>query len=93
MGENIDMKRILETPRHPPLGQFGQRAKEILARIQPDLLPDHAREVVAINVENGEYTLGPTTVEAGAAFRKRWPNAFPYFIRADGGPVVKFHGK
>jgi hypothetical protein len=75
----------------PPRG-FARRAKEILQELQKTLLPEHASEIVAINVETREYTLGRTTSDALTAFRKRWPHRLAYLIRADGGPVNKFHG-
>jgi hypothetical protein len=82
----------LERPKLLPRREFERRAKQILKEIQGTLLPEHASEIVAINVETGEYTLGRTDIEAFTAFRKRWPNELAYFIRADGGPVIKFHG-
>jgi hypothetical protein len=82
----------LEWPRQLPRREFERRAKQILQEIQASLLPEHASEVVAINVENGQYTLGRTTVDAVSAFKKRWPNQLAYLIRADGGPVAKFRG-
>ena len=87
------MKKQLDLPKPTlPGREFERRAKEILKRIQPELLPEHAAEIVAINVETGEYELGPGTPEATTAFRKRWPGEISYLVRADGGPVNKFHG-
>src|SRR5262245_52407485 len=86
------MKKYVRTPKGMTRREFENRAKQILPEIQKSLLPDHASEIVAINVETGEYTLGGTTVEARTAFRKRWPGQLAYLIRANGGPVVKFHG-
>jgi hypothetical protein len=85
-------KKVLEWPKQMPRREFERRAKQILQDIQKTLLPEHASEIVAINVENGEYTLGRTTIDAITAFKKRWPNQLAYLIRADGGPVAKFHG-
>ncbi len=86
------MKRELIRPRMP-LGPEGRRrAKQILEELQKTLMPDHADEIIAINVQTGEYTLGRTMNEAIFAFRKRWPDLVSYVIRVDGGPVVKFHG-
>ncbi len=86
------MKKYLDMPKRMPRREFERRAKQILQEIQKTLLPEHASEIVAINVETGEYTLGSTTIEARTAFRKRWPGQLTYLIRVDGGPVVKFHG-
>ena len=88
------MKKQLDLPKPMlPGREFERRAKEILQRIQKELLPDHAAEIVAINVETGEYELGAGPLEAQTAFSRRWPGHICYLVRADGGPVNKFHGK
>lgn len=86
------MKKQRIFPRQLPRREFERRAEQILREIQKTLLPDHASEIVAINVETGEYTLGRTAREAQEAFRARWPNQLAYRVRVDGGPVFKFHG-
>jgi hypothetical protein len=88
------MKKHFGIPRpFLPGRDFERRAKEILQRIQKDLLPEHASDIVAINVETGEYELGQGPLEAQAAFGKRWTGKDCYLVRADGGPINKFHGK
>jgi hypothetical protein len=87
------VKKYLEFPKQLPRREFKRRAEKILEEIQKTLLPEHAAELVAINVETGEYTLGHTPHEAVDAFRRRWPDQLSYLVRVDGGPVVKFHGK
>ncbi len=72
---------------------FGKRAAQILAELQKTLLPEHASEVIGINVDSGEYVLAPDSHEAWQAFRRRWPGTLGYVVRVDGGPVVKFHGR
>ena len=66
---------------------FDKKAEAILARIQPDLLPEQAEKIVSINVTTGEYVLGDTVREATRVFRERWPDELFYQVRADGGPV------
>ena len=66
---------------------FERHAEAILARIQPELLPDRADKIVSINVTTGEYVLGDTTRESSRAFKERWPDELYYQVRADGGPV------
>jgi hypothetical protein len=75
-----------------PGREFDRRARLILAEIQKALMPDHASDIVCINVETGEYTLGATRREAEDAFGRRWPHNYYFQIRVDGGPAVKFHG-
>jgi hypothetical protein len=72
---------------------FGRKAEAILAHIQRELLPIQAEKIVAINVSTKEYTLGDSSKEAMKAFKARWPDEIAYVMRADGGPVNKFHGK
>jgi hypothetical protein len=76
----------------PSRREFERRAAAILAEAQKELLPEHASEVIAINVDTGEYLLASDSDEAWQQFRKRWPGKLGYVCRVDGGPVVKFHG-
>jgi hypothetical protein len=86
------MKKRLILPRMPPRREFQQRARQILQELQKTLMPDHAPEIIAINVETGEYVLGRAMHEAITAFRARWPDQISYLVRVDGGPVTRFHG-
>ena len=86
------MKKTITAPtmsRH----DFEKRADQIFAELQPTLLPEHASEVIGINVDTGEYVLAPDDDEAWKAFRKRWPGTLGYVARVDGGPVWKFYGR
>jgi hypothetical protein len=88
------MKKQLYVPKPLLSGRdFERRAREILQRIQKDLLPTHAADIVAINVETGDYELGSGPLEAQIAFSKRWAGQVCYLVRGDGGPINKFHGK
>lgn len=86
------MRKYLDMPRMLPRREHERRAKQILQELQKTLLPEHAKDIIAINVETGEYTLGPTPGEALDAYRQRWRDVLPYMVRVDGGPVIKFHG-
>jgi hypothetical protein len=86
------MKKAL-TDFVPSRREFERRAAEILAEAQHELLPEHASEVIAINVSTGEYLLADNSGEAWRAFRERWPGTLGYVCRVDGGPVVKFRGR
>jgi len=89
------MKKQTEEPKEIvlPGKEFGRRAMAILEQIQPQLLPKHAKDIVAINVDTGEYELGLGPLEAETAFRKRFPGKLCFLVRGDGGPIYKFHGK
>ncbi len=86
------MKKVLTPTASLPLREFEKRAHRILAELQETLLPEHASDVIGLNVDTGEYVLGQTSGEVWRAFRKRWPGTLGYVIRVDGGPVAKFHG-
>ena len=68
---------------------FDRKAEQILSRIQGDLLPKQAQRIVQINVDTGDYVVGDTSKDATREFRKRWPHAIAYEVRADGGPVMR----
>jgi hypothetical protein len=73
--------------------ELHRRADSFLKAIQAKLLPEHAKETVAINMVTGEYVLGRTPREAARAFEARWPDVLMFRCRVDGGPVAKFRGK
>jgi hypothetical protein len=88
------MKPLLKKKRPDiPRSEFNRRADRFLAAIQKDLMPEHADEFLAINMETGEYVLAADFDQAAAEFEKRWPDVLIFGCRVDGGPVVKFHGK
>jgi hypothetical protein len=86
------MKKALASPT-ASLREFGKRAQRLLVEVQKTLLPEHASDVIGLNVDTGEYVLAHTSKEAWQAFRERWPGTLGYVIRVDGGPVAKFHGR
>jgi hypothetical protein len=73
--------------------EFSRRAMQFLAEIQKTLMPEHAKEFIAINMVTGEYTFGKTAGEAADKFMTRWPDHLFFRCRVDGGPAVRFHGK
>jgi hypothetical protein len=70
-----------------------RRGDEFLKSIQQELMPAHATEFIAINLETGEYILSKTPVEATERFWARWPDVLMFLCRVDGGPAYKFYGK
>jgi hypothetical protein len=86
------VKKVLTDPMISQRA-FERRAAAILAELQKVLLPEHASEVIAINVDTGEYLLAATGGDAWREFRKRWPGKLGFVCRVDGGAVVKFHGR
>ena len=88
----VQTMKNMFTPTTGSKREFEKRADQILAELQKTLLPEHASEVIAINVDTGEYVLAQDSGEASKEFRKRWPGTLSYIVRVDGGPVVKFYG-
>ncbi len=86
------MKKVLTEPTMS-MREFRKRAHQTLAELQKTLLPEHGSEIIAINVDTGEYVLAATQDEVWPAFKARWPGSLAYVTRVDGGPVVKFHGR
>lgn len=81
--------------RHLPK-DFDRKAEQVLARIQPGLLPEHADKIVSINVTTGEYVVADTPRKSSRKFKERWPDEVSYQVRADGGPVARMpwaHGR
>lgn len=87
------MRKQAIPPHTMPMREFDRRADAILEKLQQTLMPEHASEVLAINVETGEYVLGASADDASDTFHERWPDQVAFVVRVDGGPVVKFHGK
>jgi hypothetical protein len=53
--------------------EFNKRSDELLKEFQKTLLPEHADEVIAIDVEGGSYVLGKTPDMVGATCLLRKP--------------------
>ena len=72
--------------------KFRRRGREILKQIQEKLMPEHARDILAIDVESGGYVLAETPEEALALFRQKFPGKVAWLVRVDGGPVRRYRG-
>lgn len=81
-----------QTPqRSAPVQAHG--IDDLLMKVQKELMPERAQEIVAINTETGEFTLGLTFHEACESFRARWPHGPLYVCRVDGGPGMRMYGR
>jgi len=79
----------------PVVFQVDQRkvisgGKEIYNRIRRKLEPEHRGEIVAIEVDSGDYFLGRTVTEATSEARMKHPDKVFYFVRV-GFPAVYVH--
>lgn len=61
----------------------------VLKCVQNELMPERARDIVAINTETGEYVVGKDFGEACDGFRERWPHGPLYVCQVDGGPALR----
>ena len=73
--------------------EFRRRGDELLRELQESLLPEHANDIVAIDVDSGGYVLAQTRDEATRKFREKFPGQLFYRSRVDGGPVIKYHDR
>jgi hypothetical protein len=85
------MSTLKELPKS--WAEFDCKGDAILKELQKTLLPEHANEIIAIDVESGDYCLGKTSREAWTALRQRHPDRVAYVARVDGGPAFTYHGK
>ena len=60
---------------------FAEKGKEIYGRLQGELEPAHAGEIVAIDPESGDYFLGATLGKANDAAYQKYPDRWIYFVR------------
>jgi hypothetical protein len=75
--------------------QFDQRklvskGKEIYTKLRDELEPQHKGEIVAIEVDSGEYFFGRTVIEATGKGREKYPDKVFYTVRV-GFPAVYSH--
>jgi len=63
------------------------KGQEIYQHLKEKLEPGHNGQIVAIEVESGDYFLGQSVVEAGKKARKKHPDKFFYFVKV-GFPAV-----
>jgi hypothetical protein len=85
--------KTITIPRTFSQSEALPRAKQLLRELQPELLPQHEDDFIALHLESGEYLVGADKKALVDAFRQRWPDVVPFVMRVNGKPVVKFHGK
>lgn len=64
-----------------------EKGQRIYDTIKDILEPDHKGEIVAIEVETGDYFLGASVIEATDKAREKYPDKVFYTARV-GFPVV-----
>ena len=83
---------ILETLPWQPFDsrELAEKGKAIYEKIKDGLEAEHKGEVVAIDIESGDYFLGKTGLEAARRARARYPNRIPYIIRIGRPAYISF---
>ena len=84
---------MMGTVTIPNMREFDQKGREALKRLQVELLPEHAEEIVALDPYTGDYALGPDGKEALRRFREQYPGRIAWMARADGGPVYSYRNR
>jgi len=69
---------------------MAEKAKAIYEKIKDRLEAEHKGEVVAIDVESGDYFLGKTGLEAARQAKARYPNRIPYIMRIGRPAYISF---
>lgn len=69
---------------------MAEKAKAIYEKIRDKLEVEHMGEVVAIEVESGDYFLGKTGLEAANKAREKYPGKIPYIIRIGRPAYISF---
>ncbi|MDI6791470.1 MAG: hypothetical protein QME81_01190 [bacterium] len=66
------------------------KGKEIYAGIKDRLEKEHKGELIAINVDTGEYFLGKSVIEAAGKGKEKYPDAVFYVARVGYRAVYRF---
>ena len=79
-------------PRRPR-NEIARLGKEIYRRdIQRQVEADHAGEVVAIDVDSGDYALGANAIAAAERLRNQRPGAQVWLMRVGHRTLYRFGG-
>ena len=57
------------------------QGQKIYDKIKAELEPEHNGEIVAIDIETGDYFLGKNVVEAVSKARERYPNKIFHTVK------------
>ncbi len=81
------------TPPSRPKDEIARLGKEVYERnIQQQVETDHVGEVVAIDVDSGDYALGKNAITASESLREQRPNAQVWLMRVGHRTLYHFGG-
>ncbi|HID27117.1 MAG TPA: hypothetical protein EYP22_04720 [Methanosarcinales archaeon] len=72
------------------LRDFADKGDKIYEQIKNKLEKTHKGDIVAIEVESGDYVIGSDLVDAGNRAKEKYPNKIFHFIKI-GYPAVFVH--
>jgi len=70
--------------------KFGDKGETIFRSFEMELIPEHLGELVAIEIESGDYFLGRTGSEAVAEAKKKYPDKLFYLARVGARAAISF---
>lgn len=80
-------------PPRRPRNEIARLGKEIYRRdIQRRVEADHVGEVVAIDVDSGDYALGANAIAASERLRNQRPDAHVWLMRVGHRTLYRFGG-
>ncbi|MDI6792965.1 MAG: hypothetical protein QME81_08885 [bacterium] len=79
---------------YPPLRkrEMAEKGRAVYRRIKDELEKEHKGELVAIDVDSGDYFLGETPIEATTKGREKYPDKSFYVMRIGHRAVYHFSG-
>lgn len=69
---------------------FANRGSLVLKGIENKLKPAHLGEIVAIEIESGNFFMGKTHSEAGDKAKQKYPDKIFYFARIGAKAGISF---
>ena len=83
----------MATPTRRPSEEMARLGKQIYERdIRPHVEADHHGEIVAIDVDSGDYAVGDMAVTAAERLRERRPHAQVWLMRVGHRTLYRFGG-
>ncbi|MDI6792009.1 MAG: hypothetical protein QME81_03960 [bacterium] len=73
--------------------RIGRVGRKLFEEISKDLEKEHLGEVIAIDVDTGDYFIGKTGVEATEQGRQKYPNKIFFLGRIGYRTYVSFKGR
>jgi hypothetical protein len=70
--------------------EIAGKGKEIYELIKGELEKEHKGEIVAIDINSGDYFIGKTVAEADSKASEKYPNNV-FYVAKIGYPVVYVH--